>query len=190
MTTGPDIFSNVHKGIRHALFEACIALGRAGEDEALGAAARARLRDALHFVAHHGENEDVLLLPMLEQRAPAVFERIARAHATVNRELEALQRSVAGSSLVELHHRACQFTASYLEHMIEEECELEPSIREALSTEQLAGFGSASVARTSPADRPKMLTYMLQAMPRADAEALYARLPGDLREELRRLGAV
>jgi hypothetical protein len=183
----PDIFTNVHKGIRRALFDACIALGRAGEDEALGPVARALLRDALHFVAHHGENEDVLLLPLLEHRARAVSERMALGHAAVNRALEALQRSIDAAPLGELHHRTCSFVALYLEHMREEECDLEPLIRTALSHEQLAGFASGSVARTAPADQRMMLSFMLRAMPRADAEALRARLPNALREELRAL---
>jgi hypothetical protein len=183
-TTGPDIFTNVHKGIRTALFEACIALGRAGADEALGASARARLREALHFVAHHGDNEDRLLLPLLEQSAPDVFGRIERAHSAVSAALEVLQRSIGAAPLNELYHQACAFTALYLEHMREEECDLDPLIRAAVSTEQLAGIAGASVARTAPADQRMMLSFMLRAMPRAEAEALCARLPTALGEEL------
>ncbi len=180
----PDIFTNVHKGIRTALFAACAALGRAGGDEALGVSARARLREALHFVAHHGENEDALLLPLLEYSAPEVFGRIERAHAAVNGALEILQRSIDASPLDELYHRTCAFTALYLEHMREEECDLEPLIRAALATEQLAGVASESVARTPPADQRMMLSFMVRAMPRADAAALCARLPAALRQEL------
>jgi hypothetical protein len=185
-TTGPDpdIFTNVHKGIRIALFDAGAALGRAGGDEALGASARARLRDALHFVAHHGENEEALLLPLLEQIAPEVFGRITRAHAAVNGALEVLQRSIDASPPDELYHRTCTFTGLYLEHMREEECDLEPLIRAALSTEQLAGIASGSVARTAPADQRMMLSFMVRAMPRADAAELCARLPTALRQEL------
>ena len=183
-TIRPDIFTNIHKGIRSALFEACKALGRAGADASAGVSARARLSEALHFVAHHGDNEDVLLLPLLERSAPAVSERIARAHATVNRALGDLQRSIGAMALDELHHRACAFTALYLDHMREEECELEPLIRAALSPEQLAGIASGSVARTTPGDQRMMLSFMVRAMPRADAEDLCARLPAELGEEL------
>jgi hypothetical protein len=180
----PDIFTNVHKGIRTALFDACAALGRAGRDPALGASARARLREALRFVAHHGENEDALLLPLLEQTAPEVFGRIERAHVAVNGALEILQRSIDASPPDELYHRTCAFTALYLEHMCEEECDLEPLIRAAVSTEQLAGIASGSVARTAAADQRMMLSFMVRAMPRGDAAALCARLPTALRQEL------
>lgn len=180
----PDIFTNVHKGIRRALFESCLALGCAGHDAARGSAARALLRDALHFIAHHGENEDVLLLPMLQQRAPAVAERIAAAHTSMNRAVATLERSVDTSSIDRLYHYACSFTALYLEHMREEELELEPTIRAALSNEELTDAGARSVARTSPADQRLMLGFMLAAMPCADVEALCARLPAAVREQL------
>jgi len=68
-TAKPDLFSNVHKGIRRALFAACADLGRADGDAARELRARATLAQALHFVVHHGENENLLLLPILRERA-------------------------------------------------------------------------------------------------------------------------
>jgi hypothetical protein len=186
MTTTPDIFTNVHKGIRNALFTACTALGRAGDDEARGAAAKARLRDALRFVAHHGENEDLLLLPLLEGHAPDVFARIHDGHEAVNEALRSLAGAVESLPVGELYHRACAFLALYLEHMREEELELEPSIRRALTSEQLAGFGKGSVARTAPADQRRMIGFMLPVMTRADVDAFLAKLPEPLAAELRR----
>lgn len=186
-TIAPDIFTNVHKGIRNALFAACTALGRAGDDEARGAAARAVLHDALRFVAHHGENEDLLLVPLLRERAPEVWMRIQQAHARVNEELVALAAAVDAEQPHELYARTCEFLALYLEHMREEEHELEPAIRAALSVEALAGFGRQSVERTAPADQQMMLAWMLPAMTPADVEAFFARLPPESAERLRPL---
>jgi hypothetical protein len=187
MTTAPDIFTNVHKGIRKALFDACVALGRAGEDADRGAAARATLRDALRFVAHHGENEDLLLLPLLRERAPACFERMERAHADVTEAIDALRAMVETASIDALYERAAALTALYLAHMREEEQELEPIIRAALTSEDLAAFGRRSVERTAPADQRMMLAWMLPAMTRVDVEAFFARLPGEMVERLRPL---
>lgn len=187
--TAPDIFTNVHKGIRRALFSACLALGRAGDDAAQGDAARARLREALRFVAHHGENEDLLLLPLLAQHAPEIFERIQAAHVRVQAALDALTAALETASPSALYARTCRFIALYLEHMDEEEHELEPAIRRALSVEQLAGFGRGSVERTAPADQRMMLSFMLPAMARSDAAAFLARLPPALADELRPLSA-
>lgn len=187
MTTTPDIFTNVHKGIRRALFEACTALGRAGDDRERDIAARALLRDALRFVVHHGENEDLLLLPLLEQRARAVSERIKGAHGRMHEALSALVTDLDAAPAHALYDRTCVFIALYLDHMHEEEHELEPAIRAALSVEELAGFGRRSVERTAPADQRMMLAWMLPAMTRTDVDAFLARLPAAVADELRPL---
>lgn len=189
LATAPDIFTNVHKGIRSALFAACVALGRAGEEPERLTAARLLLREALHFVAHHGDNEDRLLLPLLAQHAPASFERIEAAHVQVNAALSALTAEVDRAPAPQLHAAACRFLALYLEHMHEEEHVLEPAIRRALSVEQLMGFGRQSVERTAPDDQRMMLRWMLPAMTRSDAESFLARLPPPLAAELRPLCA-
>ena len=136
--TRPDLFMNVHKGIRRALFAACMALGRAGGDPTRDATARKLLAEALRFVAHHGENEDVLLLPLLEQRAPRVFAAMTGAHAALDEARAALS---AEESTASLYLAACAFTSSYIAHLDEEERDLEPEIRRVLSAGEIAEFG-------------------------------------------------
>ena len=186
-TTKPDIFTNVHRGIRNALFEACLMLGRAGTDTARIAAARVRLRDALHFVAHHGENEDVLLLPLLVSRAPGVFERMRSGHTEISQLLDALSADADVVAIPDLHHRACAFVALYLEHMRQEEQELDPQIRGVLAEEELLDFGRRSVERTAPADQRLMLGWMIPAMPPEEASALVSKLPATIAADLRPL---
>lgn len=187
--TAPDIFTNVHKGIRLALFSACLALGRAGDDGARGDLARAQMREVLHFVAHHGDNEDLLLLPLLAEHAPETFQRIQAAHVRVQAALDSLRAALETAPPAALYAQTCSFIALYLEHMNEEEHELEPAIRQALSVEQLAAFGRRSVERTAPADQKMMLSFMLPAMTGSDATAFLARLPLALADELRPLTA-
>lgn len=183
MTQRPDLFTNVHKGIRRALFETCIALGKLS-DEVVPDPLRAQLREVLHFVRHHGDNEDLLLLPMLAEAAPAVYQRIREAHARIEVTLHALEASLAHAGAAELYHRTCELTAHYLEHLREEELELEPQIRALLSPEQLQEFGKGSVARTPPDEARAMLAWMLPAMPSREAGELFARLPAPLQREL------
>jgi hypothetical protein len=186
-TRAPDIFTNVHKGIRKALFDACTALGRAGDDPARGVAARALAKDALRFVTHHGENEDLLLLPLLVERAPAAFARMSEAHERVNPLLGSLTASIEAAPTDVLYERTCELMVLYLEHLREEEQVLEPAIRAALSLDELAGFGRRSVERTQPADQRMMLGFMLPAMTRPDVDAFLARLPPAQAEALRGL---
>jgi hypothetical protein len=187
--TQPDLFTQVHKGIRNALFGAAAALGRAGDDPERQAKARALLRDALRFVIHHGENEDLLLAPLLAERAPSVHERMRRAHEGLTPRLEALLADAAVEHASALYPRACELVAHYLEHMREEEEDLEPQIRAAVRADELAAFGRASVERTAPADQRMMLAFMLPAMTRADVEDFLGRLPPELAAALRPLAA-
>jgi len=188
MTT-VDIFTNVHKGIRRALFEACVALGRASEGGEDARAARQALGEALHFVRHHGDNEDTLLVPLLQRHAPEIAARMAEAHRRIEGALAELEGCAAASSVHELYLRAGAFVALYMDHMREEEQELEPRIRAAVDAAALAGAGRGAVARTAPGDQRMMLGWMLPAMPRAEADAFLSLLPREMAEELGRLVA-
>jgi hypothetical protein len=183
-TAQPDLFTNVHKGIRHALFAACVSLGNAEGDAEREPAARARLAEALHFVAHHGENEDLLLLPLLRERAPQLFAQIRKAHAGLD---QARKKLLAEQPTTGLYLAACAFTSQYLAHMDEEENALEPAIRAVLSVEEAIAFGRRSVERTAPRDQRMMLGWMLPAMTLGDAEAFLGRLPPALAADLRPL---
>lgn len=177
MTTTPDIFTNVHKGIRRALFTACVAVGAASGDEAREAAARATLRSALGFVAQHGDNEDVLLVPRLRDAAPEVAKRMDEAHRVITPALEALTARAPHADAMSLYHETCAFIALYLAHMGEEEIELAPLIRSAIPADALVAFARESVARTAPEDARAMLGFMIPAMTKADADAMLDRLP-------------
>lgn len=183
----PDIFTNVHKGIRRALFEACLALGRAGDDPERSSHARSVLAEALRFVVHHGENEDLFLVPLVARHEPACAARMQGEHAQLEPVIAALQAATSTAALEVLRADAEAFTARYLQHMHTEEQELEPLIRAVVTPEELVAFGQQSVARTEPADKRMMLGWMLPAMPRQDALAFLARLPGDLAAQLRPL---
>lgn len=177
-----DLFHNVHKGIRHALFTAAFALGREDDD------ARERLRKALHFTEHHGQNEDVLLVPLLAARLPSVARRICTAHETIDGMLHRLRRDVEGDiSLAALYVRTCAFTSAYLEHVAEEEELIDPAIRAVYRDEELAFIGRESVARTTPDDARMMLTLLLPSLTQGDADDYFAKLPPALAGTLRAL---
>lgn len=174
-----DLFHNVHKGIRHALFDAIFALGRGDDD------ARERLRKALRFIAHHGENEDSLVVPLLEARLPQVATRLVTAHETIDGMLHRLRRDVDGNSPLDaLYARGCAFAAAYLDHVAEEEELIDPAIRAVYRDEELAFVGRESLARTSFDDARMMLTLMLPSLTKEDAAGYLAKLPPKLAIEL------
>jgi hypothetical protein len=100
------------------------------------------------------------------------------AHARIDGALTALAAAIDDAP--DLYHRTNEFIALYLDHMREEEVELELEIRRALTVEELEAFVTGSIARTAPDDARQMLGWMLPAMPPRDAEAMRARLPPDL----------
>jgi hypothetical protein len=188
MTDQPDIFTNVHRGIRQALFDLCARLGRTEPADPEWPDVLARAHDVLHFVAHHGDNEDTLLLPALRERAPEMAARVDEEHRRVEAALDALREAIDGPA-EPLYLACCSFTSLYLEHMRFEEVECAPAIRARFSAEEIAGFGARSVARTSPEDKRTMLGYMFAAMPRRAVEALLAgaeaKMPPEAFAELR-----
>ncbi len=179
MARQPDIFTNVHKGIRAALFQACIRLGRAADDDPDLPETLAFAAGALRFVAHHGENEDLLLLPMLTERCPRLARWMADEHRDVEARLAALHGELGKAPVASLYLEFGAFTAIYLLHMLEEE-RAESELRDALDQEDIGSVGRRSLARTAPADQHLMLGFMLSAMPPAEAKAMLGNLPPDL----------
>lgn len=183
MTDRPDIFTHVHQGIRRALFDASTALGRAGGDRQAERIALGLVDDALLFVARHGENEDLLLLPLLDARAPDVAARMRDAHHRIESELRAIS-DLRARGAEALYLRFSLFIARYLEHMAEEELELEPQIRAVVSDAELVSNGQQAVTRIDPTERMRMLRLMLPALPLAAAQAMLNRMPAAVAEQL------
>lgn len=183
MTERPDVFTNVHQGIRRALFEASTALARAPGDPESERSALQLVDDALLFVTRHGENEDALLLPLLAVRAPEIAARMSDAHRRIETELDAV-RALRARNAPDLYLRLSLFIAHYLEHMYEEEHELEPHIRAAIGDSELATEGQRAVARVDPGERFRMLRLMLPALPIAAARAMLENMPEAVVQEL------
>ncbi len=148
--------------------------------------ARELLKTTLHFVAHHGENEDVLLIPIVRAHHPALADRMEAAHAQLNPALERLRRVVDSESIDALYALTNRFLSAYLEHMHEEETVFDAEIRAACSPEELMGFGKQSVVRTAPADQLMMLGWMLPALPPDQTELFSSRLPPEVRSQSER----
>lgn len=164
MSSAPDVFKNVHKGIRNALFDICLRIGRTDVDHPeKWRALQSRTREILRFIDLHGENEDLLLLPMVAARAPEYFERMKTAHQELEETTAALRHALEHEPS-HLYHAACTFTAEYLEHMREEELEHLPVLQIHLSSEELHDFERRAIARAEPTEQSLLLSYMLSAM--------------------------
>jgi hemerythrin-like domain-containing protein len=185
MTAPPDVFSNVHKGIRSALFDLCLRIGRTDHSQRdRWAELTRRVTDTLSFIDRHGENEDLLLLPLMQERAPMYFERMRSAHRKLDDTTEAVRHAMIEEP-AKLYHAACAFTAEYLEHMAEEELVHLPVLHIHLSTDELHEFERKAIARTAPTEQNLLLGYMLSAMTDSEVTAFLAKTAADAPEEVR-----
>ncbi|AKF06399.1 hypothetical protein DB32_003548 [Sandaracinus amylolyticus] len=125
------------------------------------------------------------MLPLLETRAPDVFDRMRRAHAEIDAMIDAFSTAIDDAPSSALYTAACQLTASYLEHTRVEELELEHRIRAVVSDAELRAIGAASVTRTPEDQRAMMTAFVLAAIPRVQVEAHLAKLPRELASSLR-----
>ncbi len=176
MSRPPDVFTPVHKGLRKALFDLCLQLGRAdASSPAVFEAGRKHAADVIRFVDHHTIAEDTLLLPLLQQRAPVYFERLTQSH----RGLEAARLGFVAALDADaptLYRHACTFTAAHLEHMHEEEHVHLPVIHIHVTTEELHDFERQASVLAPLEDRQAMVRHMVEALNGAELDELFSKL--------------
>lgn len=184
MTDRVDVFMEVHKGIRNALFHLSLTAGSAdatdpGDIERLCADAR----DTFRFLEHHARNEDNFLVPEMRAKGLPEAERMAEGHEELECRLRALAEAASAlprdlSGLHGFYLDLNRFISAYLRHMDEEETRILPLLHLSLTDGELEEFPRRSVAATGPGDQSMMLAYMLPAMNRAELSGFFARVRG------------
>lgn len=184
--TSFDLYREVHKGLRHALFDLTVEVGRADVtatdvrqeviDRALGVVA------LLH--AHHG-HEDTFIQPLVEAHAPRLAAIIEAGHIETEQDLVEIEGRLTrlaragGSEEVaagrELYSYLALFTARYLAHMALEEGAVMAELRAALSLDELEGIEVALRSAIAP---PLMVQFMGVMLPAMDVEERTSMLAG------------
>lgn len=189
MSGAPDVFGIIHKGLRKAMFELCLALGRVdlAHPEQWDSARRSAL-EVVRCIDLHTAAENTLLLPMLEARAPLHFERMAHSHGDLD-EVRAKVLEAVELDGEALYHEACAFTAQHLEHMREEEVVHLPVIHIHVSRDELLRYERQAAALAPPEDRMMLLGHMAGAVNGPELDKLLGRLaatfPAEAVEALR-----
>jgi hypothetical protein len=170
-----DLYREVHKGLRLALFDLTVAVGRADLETA---AARAdvvtRTQAVIRLLhAHHG-HEDVFIQPLVEAGAGRLASVIEDGHTETEQdllEIEArLERLTAADDEdgvrvgQELYGFLALFTARYLAHMALEEGSVMQALRDAFSLEELFGCEVAIRSTVAPPLMVEFMAFMLPAM--------------------------
>jgi len=167
-----DLYREVHKGLRLALFELT---GSAG---AIDASNRTSVEDFARVFAdvdmmlatHHGHEDGDLLVELIERHAPRAARRVSDAHETFDRQIIELRSLVAeltagGTSNPDaIYDAVVAFTGAYLAHMDVEESDIMPALRAAVPADDLIAITMAIRTSVRPPDMCVFLRYMLPAM--------------------------
>lgn len=174
-TVTVDIYRDIHKGIRNALFGVTLAAGQVdpGNRDAVAAVA-GQWRDIVGLLIGHAEHEDEFLQPVIEVHAPSLAEVIATAHPELEAQmaaLEVLAERATDAGVCErrlfvqrMYLGFASFTATYLQHQEFEEIRVMPALAAKIGPDELLAINGAIVASVTPEQMVQSATLMLPAM--------------------------
>jgi hypothetical protein len=181
-----NLYGEVHKGLRHALFALTEA---AGSLDAADAEARtdlaARVTATVELFHSHHAHEDDFVKPLLDEAAPELSSIVDAGHEVIDQLLDGLGRRAAeleqstGADAVvaslSLYYELATFTARYLDHMAFEEGDVMTALRSAVTTAELFELDMALRQSIDPVTMCRFITIMA---PAANPDELTAMLGG------------
>ncbi len=166
-----DLYREVHKGLRLALFELTNAAGALDGTDQTAVSSFARLFADLDMMleTHHGHEDGELLGSLIERHAPEAATVIAEGHKESDHMLAELRSMVAelrsgADNSTALYDSVAAFTAHYLSHMSVEETVVMPALQRSVSFDELMEITMAIRTSVPPPDMCVFLRYMLPAM--------------------------
>jgi hemerythrin-like domain-containing protein len=170
-----DFYGPVHKGLRLALSDLLVRLGRVdpGQPSAVAALA-ADLRRQLHLSAVHLDNENREVHGALRRRAPEAVHCLATAHDEHRHAFAEIERLAARAeeadaaarpaALRSLYLRFSRFVADDFAHMAEEELTVLPVLHRLFTDEELQEMEERIVAAEAPGDLLAMARMVVPAI--------------------------
>ncbi len=164
-----DLYREVHKGLRSALFQLTVAAGALdAEDSDAVDAFRRRFADVdMMLTTHHGHEDGARLLGLIAEHAPDSVDVVEAAHEQSEAALAILRPMVAAldaSSAGDVYDAAAQFTAAYLAHMDVEEHRVMPALQQNVDGDTLFAIMMEIRGSVPPPEMCVFLSYMLPAM--------------------------
>lgn len=169
-----DIYREVHKGIRKALFDLAV---RAGNTDFSSAEPLKRLRKQFSLTKNlleiHAHCEDTYVEPLLQQCDAAVAARSAEAHAVLEATMGKLQglldtfdinRADIAEQGQRLYLELTRFIGEYLQHVADEEQQLMPLLWERYDDPALLDVETTVRASLPPPVLANFLSFMIPAM--------------------------
>jgi hemerythrin-like domain-containing protein len=169
-----EVFINVHKGLRQALFGLGLMLGKADwDDHAEVFAVETDFKKLLHFLREHATNEDDFSFPLLESRSEGATQAEREEHRRLDAELNRLEADFIllkkntdnrWKNSYEFYRAFNRFLSGYLAHMEREEGFITETLYQHFTDEEIEKDIQKIIQRTSPADMGMMLGYMIPGM--------------------------
>jgi hypothetical protein len=166
-----DLYREVHKGVRRALFALCEA---AGSLDATDADARAAFVAQFAVVdnmlrLHHGHEDGEHFGNLIASTAPQFTAELEAAHDKTVADLADLREAVIllgddGADADKLYDRIAAFLVDYLAHMGVEEHQVMPALSAAASFDELLSVQIALRTSMLPAELAMFMRAMLPAM--------------------------
>ncbi len=170
-TESVDLYREVHKGLRLALFELASTAGALDDSDPLAVAALTSLfADVdMMLVTHHGHEDGERLSRLIHRPTPQAALRIDTAHDRINVQLEELRKLMAELAAGEsvggrIYDAIVELVADYLAHMQDEESVVMPVLQRVVPGEELTGISMAIRSSVPPPDMCVFLRFMLPAM--------------------------
>lgn len=189
-----DIYRDVHKGLRRALFATTELAGRTADDVDGAVADLLTAVDGMQqLLRWHHHHEDTLVQPTLDDRLPELAREVRDEHDAIEAHMTVVDRLVTAiataaaaertASIHALYLELASFTGRYLTHQDLEErhvmvalshsmgldalSDLDLAIRSAVPLDQMLHFLQEMVPAMPPSERVTMLDGMRTAMPPA-----------------------
>ena len=179
-----DLFTVIHKGLRHAIFEVNV---RAGATDYADATAVAELQESwqrLHAaLSGHSRHEDEYVFALVGDRVPGGTRQLTEEHVRIHGQAaliaEQFARIVAEPRAekrrmlgLELYRALQRFTAACLVHFDEEETQLLARIWALCDDTEIAETRAAFMATIGPEEMQYDVEHMLEAVDPVEHEML------------------
>lgn len=178
-----DLYSAPHKGLRLGLSNLLCRLGnldvaRTCEVDAVAES----LEQLLDLVAAHVHHEEEFVHPAIRAKLPELAARLEQEHhhhgaastALKNRAEQLVQAEPSERQLIAhaLYHEFSAFVVENLEHMLQEETEIQPALDLHYGADELRAIEGALIGSIPPDEMLRFLNLMLPAMNPGERVAL------------------
>lgn len=186
-----DLYREVHKGIRPALFELCAAAGALDPgDPASRDAFVVRFAEVEQMLTlHHGHEDSEIFATLIATTAPQFLSEMEAAHESIVATIAALRRAViavgdGGGDADELYDRITAFVVDYCSHMAFEEHEVMPALAAASTFDDLLAVQIGVRTTALPAEIALFMRWMLPAMNPGERSAMLGGLKANVPAEV------